>query len=273
MCEPPQQEERIEATAIEAARKAGEILAARAGDPPAVDRTGRYDVKLEVDRLCEQAVVETIRRDFPDHSILAEEGGATDAPGPCRWIVDPLDGTVNYFYGLPYYCVSVACYSGAPAGSEDGLEGLGRGIVGVVYAPPTGELFVARPGRGATRNGSPIRVREVAGLSDAMLCTGYGKSAGTRRDITRAFDTLAGKVRKMRCLGAAAYDIANVACGRLSAFFETGLRTWDIAAGAIILREAGGAIEATPTRATRWNVLAAAPGLLAPLKRELHWDP
>jgi fructose-1,6-bisphosphatase/inositol monophosphatase family enzyme len=264
-------EDRIEAVAVAAARQAGSILRAHARRARKVDKAAPYDLKLEVDRLCEEAITRAIREAFCDHRVLAEEGGTAEAEGGYQWIIDPLDGTVNFFYGLPYYSVSVACYESPPPGGRPprGIHTLGRGVVGVVYAPPTGELFVGRDGRGATCNGRAIHVSDVRDLAESILCTGFGKALAVRRGAVRASALLAGKVRKMRCLGSAAYDIANVACGRLSAFFENGLRTWDIAAGAVLLMEAGGVIDATEYEPTRWNVIAAAPGIHQRLREEL----
>lgn len=260
---------RIEEVAVSAARAAGTLLREHWGGPLAVDHREQHDVKLEVDRLCEQAIVETIHRAFPDHSILAEEGGASARPGAYRWIIDPLDGTVNFFHALPYFCTSVACYR---PGADDpdqaaDLAGLGEPVVGVIYAPPTDELFVGAPGRGATRNGKPLAV-DPAPLADAVICMGFGKGdeIGNRQlDIARA---MADKVRKIRCFGAAAYDLANVAAGRLTGFYEKGLRTWDIAAGYAIVTAAGGQMEARQFAPTRWSVLAGGPGVMDDLRRQ-----
>ena len=260
-------EKRIFDVAVVAARRAGEVLLDHAGETLRVDAVTDHDVKLEVDRLCEEAITETIRDAFPDHAILAEEGGATEAAGAYRWIVDPLDGTANYFAGLPYYCTSIACFE-RPAEGEPtvGLPGLGRPVAGVVYAPPTDELFAARAGMGAWLNGRPIRAFEGDSLRETAVAVGFGKTDELGLHMLDVSARITKAVRKLRCLGAAAYDISNVACGRLSAFYERGLRTWDIAAGYVILAEAGGVLDADEFEATRWRVLAAGPGVIEAMR-------
>lgn len=263
-------EDRIAEVAVAAARAAGDILKTHASRRRRVNQTGQHDVKLEVDVLSERVILEAIRGAFPDHSILAEESGAAGSAGEYQWIIDPLDGTVNYFYGLPYYCTSVACFRlEKSAANEGGIESLGRPVVGVVYAPPTDDLFVGRGGRGATLNEEPIKAGDVTELSDAILCMGFGKTDVLGRHMASAAGLLADRVRKLRCLGAAAFDLSNVACGRLSGFFEKGLRTWDIAAASVILREAGGKIQAEEYEPTRWRTLAAAPGIFEELGKIL----
>jgi fructose-1,6-bisphosphatase/inositol monophosphatase family enzyme len=264
-------ENRIAVAAVTAARAAGDILRRCAGEPRKVDSAEAFDVKLEADRLCERAILEVIRTEFPEHSVLAEESGSA-AGSDYEWIIDPLDGTVNFYYGLPYYAVSVACYAtaGRPAPANgQGLDALGHPIVGVVYVPPTEELFVARPGGGATLNGRPIRVGEQTSLAESIVCTGYGKAVDLGERMAGSIARLVGKVRKIRCLGAAAYDYCNVAVGRLTGFFEAALRTWDVAAGAIVLAEAGGVCRAERTGPDTWRVLAAAPGVVEELREEL----
>jgi fructose-1,6-bisphosphatase/inositol monophosphatase family enzyme len=257
-------------TATKAALAAGEILKANYGKMLNVDEAKRHDVKLEVDRLCEQAIVSAIRAEFPDHAILAEEGGARAGEAPYRWIIDPLDGTVNFFYGLPYFCTSVACYEtegnfALPA--ETGS--LGKPLVGVVYAPATDELFAAETGKGATMNGEPIHASGVSDLKEAIVATGFGSTEENIRRMLSVSGGLVNKVRKLRCLGAAAYDLANVAAGRLTGYYERGIRSWDIAAGNVLIKEAGGMLRATQIAPETWDVTAAGAGIFAPLEAEL----
>lgn len=266
---------RIIETALEAARRAGEVQKRLWGTILAVDQATRNDVKLEADRLCERAIVETIRRDWPTHAILTEEAGALGGDGDCWWLIDPLDGTVNFFYGLPYFCTSVACYrrpSGQPDTFPRSLESLGEPLVGVVYAPPTYELFVAEAGKGATLNGRPIRPSTVTALEEAIIGTGFGARQGAVEHFVNQIGRLAPRVRKVRALGSAAYDLCNVACGRLTGFYEQRLRTWDIAAAAVILREAGAVLDAfSPSEAER-NTLATAPGIYEELRSLVRSD-
>ncbi|MFW6061710.1 MAG: inositol monophosphatase family protein [Planctomycetota bacterium] len=257
-----------------AAVAAGEILKSHAGRHLRVDETHHHDLKLEVDRLCEQAVVESIRSRFPQHGILAEERGGSPDDSEYYWIIDPLDGTVNYFHGLPYYCCSVACYR-PPAPAERNtplprdVSTLGRPVAAVVFAPATDELFCARAGGGATRNGHRIQASEATSLDESMICMGFGKTTARGRLLVENLYRLAEKVRKLRCMGAAAYDICNVAAGRLTGFVEKGLRSWDIAAGRLILEEAGGRFTAEEYAEGIWSVLATAPGIHDALAAEL----
>ncbi|MBM4040224.1 MAG: inositol monophosphatase [Planctomycetes bacterium] len=290
-------------TALTAARAAGEIQKRLWGTLLNVDQATRNDVKLEADRLCEQAIIETIRRDWPGHAIFTEEAGALGGDGDCWWLIDPLDGTVSFFYGLPYFCTSVACYrrpippsppegsntfgrvSGVVAepGQRDGtlpnvlersggrgfprgLESLGEPLVGVVYAPPTDELFVAEAGKGATLNGRLIRPSTVTTLAEAIIGTGFGARPGAVEHFVMQVGRLSPRVRKVRAMGSAAYDLCNVACGRFTGFYEQRLRSWDIAAAAVVLREAGAILDAIETSEAEWNTLAAAPGIYEELR-------
>lgn len=263
-------------TALAAARNAGEIQRRLWGTILNVDQATRNDVKLEADRLCEQAIVETIRRDWPHHAILTEEAGAIGGEGDCWWLIDPLDGTVNFFYGLPYFCTSLACYRRPAKRSLSfprGLEALGEPLVGVVYAPPTDELFVAEAGKGATLNGKPIRPSTITSLAEAIIGTGFGARPGAVEHFVQQVARLSPRVRKVRAMGSAAYDLCNVACGRLTGFYEQRLRSWDIAAAAIILREAGAVLDAIETSEAEWNTLAAAPGIYEELRNLVRGKP
>jgi len=264
----------IRKTAVEAAQKAGAIQMKHYETLLNVDLHERHDLKLEVDRLCEAAIVQTIHQQFADHSILAEEGGKQDSSSLYYWIIDPLDGTVNYFYGLPYFCTSIACYRKPELSKMNtpyprDLAGIGEPLVGVVYAPRLDEMYVAQPGGGAFMNDKPIKTANIQSLSQAMVCFGFNKADlfGTEM-ITRA-QNISTKVRKVRCLGSAACDICQVACGRLSAFFERGLRIWDIAAAAIILGEAGGYISFSELSPNVWDIVGCAPKIADELQAEL----
>jgi fructose-1,6-bisphosphatase/inositol monophosphatase family enzyme len=262
------QEDLIAEVAEKAALEAGEILRSHSNRQLKVDESFGHDFKLEVDMFSEKAILGVISGAFPEHAILAEESGTAGRGGDYQWIVDPLDGTVNYYYGLPYYCVSIACFalpeSEPPAART--VESLGRPVAGVVYAPPANDLFVGRGGKGATLNGRRIRAGAVKDLKDAVLSMGFGKTDELGMHMANASVLFADKVKKLRCLGAAAYDISNVACGRLSGFFEKGLRTWDIAGAYIILKEAGGILDAEEFEPTRWRTLASAPGIHGQMK-------
>jgi fructose-1,6-bisphosphatase/inositol monophosphatase family enzyme len=260
----------IREVAVRAARAAGAVQREHCETRLEVDAAPGHDLKLAVDRLCEEAVVETIRAAFPDHAILAEEGGARPGTGDCTWIIDPLDGTVNYFHGIPYFATCVACYRKTPGSKGTPGENrvfpreadsLGEPLVGVVYVPPVDELYLGVAGEGATRNGEPVTVSDAAALREVMIATGFGSTDENIRHMQGIGRALVSEVRKIRCLGAAAFDMANVAAGRLTAYYERGIRSWDFAAPNVVLREAGATVEAVEYAPDTWEVLAAAPGV------------
>jgi len=256
--------DRVLETAISAARRAGAIQMHHFRNEKVRCRRLLHDVKLETDRKCEQVIMTAIREQFREHAILSEESGALAGTGGYTWVIDPLDGTVNFWHGLPFFCVSIACYAdpGRPAG-EGGRpeEPLGAPIAGVVFLPFSQELFVGVPGRGAFLNGRPISASRSGHLADAVVTVSFGKTPETMRCTTRRLDALLPQVRKARCLGAAAAELAYVAAGFLGGLVYDGLKLWDFAAGRIILEAAGGFLEATETEPDQWRVIAGAPGL------------
>jgi myo-inositol-1(or 4)-monophosphatase len=222
--------------AVKAARRAGAIInrAARDVDVLPVVRKRHADFVTEVDKAAEQAIIETLRRAYPEHAILAEESGAsagTAAGSEYTWIVDPLDGTTNFIHGVPQYCVSV------------GVQHKGVLAHGVVYDPTNNELFTASRGRGAYLNERRIRVSRRALMADALIGTGF-----PFRDLEGIDEYLAmmravmPRAAGIRRAGAAALDLAYVAAGRFDAFWEIGLSPWDMAAGALLVLEAGGLV-------------------------------
>lgn len=215
--------------AVEAARAAGTILrtAYERGNVSA-EHKGTVDLVTETDRAAEAAVRAVLGRHTPDVPILGEEGGgAWDAP--TRWVVDPLDGTTNFVHGFPWFCVSI------------GLEVDGAGEVGVVYDPLRDDLFAARRGRGATCNGASIRVSTVADLGQALIATGFAYDRQQRADYYLArVKVVMERAQGIRRAGAAALDLARVAAGQLDAYWEFGLQPWDVAAGRLLVEEAGG---------------------------------
>jgi myo-inositol-1(or 4)-monophosphatase len=190
---------------------------------------GVIDIVTDVDLESEKEVCDTILSAFPTHSILGEEGGARVGADPrYRWIVDPLDGTTNYAHGFPFFCVSI------------GLEIERRLVLGVAYAPSLDELFVGEVGRGATVNDRPIKVSAIADLEQALLATGFPYD---RADFARAlhsFEVISLRSQAVRRAGSAVLDLCYVACGRLDGYWEHVVRPWDVAAGALIVQEAGG---------------------------------
>lgn len=216
--------------AVAAAMAAGEILRSNFGREQAVRYKGEVDVVTEVDEQAERKIGGMLRDAFPDYGMLAEEGGASPGASEHRWIVDPLDGTVNYAHGLPVFCVSIA------------LERSGEVVLGVVHDPIRGETFVAERGGGATLNGRPIRVSATDELIRALVVTGLPYDREEMPAAIELFTRFAHLTQGMRGLGSAALDVCYVAAGRLDGYYERGVRPWDVAAGALILEEAGGRV-------------------------------
>jgi myo-inositol-1(or 4)-monophosphatase len=192
-------------------------------------KSTRRDLVTAADRAAEAAVLGVLRRAFPDDVIVAEESAAETAPGRRTWIVDPLDGTVNYAHGMPLFCVSV------------GLVVDGSPRVGALVAPALGESYEGERGAGARLNGVPIRVSATPELADAVLATGFAYDVDRIPDPNfDNFERVVRSARGIRRLGSAALDLAWVACGRLDGFWELHLHPWDVAAAAVLLQEAGG---------------------------------
>jgi myo-inositol-1(or 4)-monophosphatase len=219
--------------AIQVARDAGNLLVQRLGSAQ-ISNKGDIDLVTEADIAAEELIIERIRSHYPLHGILAEESGEAVQQGPSRsewkWIVDPLDGTTNYAHGYPCFCVSIA------------VEHAGALEIGVVYDPMRDEMFAAERGQGATLNERRIRVSSVEELNRAMMCTGFPYDVRTRPDFARDFANFTLHAQAVRRDGSAALDLAYIACGRFDGFWEDGLNPWDIAAGAILISEAGGRI-------------------------------
>jgi len=240
------------ATAIEAVIRAGDVQLSRLGGDMRIEKKGTIDLVTETDREIEREFRTLIARRFPDHVVLGEEYSSDaerDAVPEFCWLFDPIDGTTNFAHGLPIFCSSVA------------LEIEGRAAVAAVYDPNRRELFTAERGGGARLNGVPLRVSSAPVLIDALLCTGFPYSVQQKPDeLVGLFAHFLGISRAVRRLGSAAIDLCYVAAGRLDGFWEMHLGPWDIAAGALLVEEAGGRVTATdgtPFSARRGNVLAS----------------
>jgi len=219
--------------AVRAARRAGSVInrAALEGGGFEVRAKQRNDFVTKVDHAAEAAIIETVRKAYPDHAVLAEESGAPPGQAEYQWIIDPLDGTTNFIHGFPQYCVSIA------------IRHRGALAHGVIYDPTKNELFTASKGRGAFLNDRRIRVSKCARLGDALVGTGFPFREVERIELyTRQLKTMMQTAAGVRRAGAAALDLAYVACGRLDAFWEMGLSAWDMAAGALMILEAGGLV-------------------------------
>ena len=220
--------------AIQMAQDAGRVLADRLGRALQITHKGTIDLVTEADLAAERLIVERVQTHFPRHSVLAEEMGASEgeAGGAThwKWIIDPLDGTTNYAHGYPCFCVSIA------------LERDGEVVLGVVHDPTRDETFAAERGEGATLNGRRIRVSETSELNRSLLCTGFPYDVRERSDFIRHFQRFIMQAQAVRRDGSAALDLAYVAAGRFDGFFEEGLRPWDVAAGVLLVEEAGGRV-------------------------------
>src|SRR5712671_4029924 len=227
--------------AVRAARRAGSIINRASLDSGGLQVRSKQanDFVTEVDRAAEAAIIDAVRKAYPEHAILGEESGALGPKsGPesgaesgkaeYRWIIDPLDGTTNFIHGFPQYCVSI------------GVEHRGALAHAVIYDPTKNELFTASKGRGAFLNDRRIRVSKCLKLDDALVGTGFPFKELGRLDLyMKQLRTFMSKSSGVRRAGAAALDLAYVACGRLDAFWELGLAPWDMAAGALLIQEAG----------------------------------
>lgn len=263
----------LEQVACDVARAAGRLVV---DDRPAelgtTSKSTRTDVVTEMDQRSQELLLERLAALRPDDAVLGEEEGGRGGTSGVTWVVDPIDGTINYLYGMAEYAVSVAAVVGDPA-----VPGAWRTVAAAVVNPPTGELFHAHLGGGArltTPTGTRVvHANPVSDLGLSLVGTGFGYDAGVRERQARALVELLPRVRDVRRHGSAALDLCSVACGRLDGYYETGLNAWDRAGGELVATEAGalvgGPVDGVSTRDLTW---AAAPGIadeLAALVREL----
>jgi myo-inositol-1(or 4)-monophosphatase len=222
--------------AKEAAQTAGELLRGHFSKPLTVNATTAHDIKLEVDVLAQDLIAKILLERFPEHALYGEEGIVGDQASDHQWVVDPLDGTVNFFYGIPHFCVSIA------------LRFRGEVIVGVIYDPIRNELWSGEKGQLPLLNGNPFRVSPRATLAEAVISIGLAKTSATIDAGLPLLEQMVHRVRKCRMLGSAALDLAYVACGRLDAYIEQGISLWDVAAGWLLVESAGGKVQMKPRR-------------------------
>jgi myo-inositol-1(or 4)-monophosphatase len=242
--------------AVRAARAAGDLLLDRSSRPATgvEHKSSATDPVSDADRDAEALIRTLLHSERPDDALLGEEGGASAGETALRWVVDPLDGTVNYLYRFPAWSVSIAC--------EDGDGGL----VAVVLDPGREELFSAIRGQGATCNGQPLQVRSGSELKTSLVGTGFGYKADQRARQADVAARLLAQVRDIRRAGSAALDLAWVAAGRLDGFYEHGLNPWDRAAGELLVREAGGRVADLPAADGLPAGIVAAGGAFSPLE-------
>jgi myo-inositol-1(or 4)-monophosphatase len=218
-------------TAIDAAVAGGKVLQSYYNKNIAVDFKSEIDPVTDADRASQEAIFKRIKKSFPGHAVLGEEGKQQDESSEYRWIVDPLDGTVNFIHNLPLFSVSVA------------LMHNGEVVAGVVHAPLMRETFVAQKGAGAYCNGKRIAVSDKSTLLKSLVVTGFAYTVHSKPGtVMERFARVVGKAQGVRRFGSAAIDLSYVAAGRFEAFWEEGLGAWDVAAGALIVQEAGGLV-------------------------------
>jgi len=249
--------------AVKAARLAGGVILRSLGNlsKDDIDIKQASDFVTRVDKDSEEVIIKTIKERFPHHLFLAEESIKESAGEEYRWIIDPLDGTTNYIHGYPMFAVSIA------------LEYKGEIILGVVFDPLRDELFTAERGKGAFLNGHPIKVSPVCELKNSLITTGFPFRKKEFIDIyLRLFKNLFHKVSDLRRTGSAALDLAHLASGRCDGFFEIGLSAWDIAAGSLLIKEAGGIVTdfggGTDYLSTG-NIIAASPAIHKGILKEV----
>ncbi|MDQ1813416.1 inositol monophosphatase family protein [Massilia sp. CCM 9210] len=222
-------------TAIKAARRAATVIQRASFDIDRISVTEKQhnDFVTDVDQAAEQAIIETLLKAYPDHAILAEESGASanlNDESEFAWIIDPIDGTTNFMHGYPNYCVSIALAQ--------------RGIVtqAVIYDPVRNDLYTASKGAGAYLNDKRIRVTKHDRLANTLLCSGHGAGPRALAEYMKMYGVVAERCQAVRSAGSAALELANVAAGRSDGFYEKGLKAWDIAAGSLLVTEAGGIV-------------------------------
>ena len=217
-----------------AARAAGKLLRANFPQRQRVNVVAAHDIKLEIDVQAQELISNLLLEEFPAHALYGEEGIVGDQSSDHQWIVDPLDGTVNYFYGIPHFCTSIA------------LRLRGEIIAGVIYDPIRNEMWAGQKGDVSKLNGSRIHVSDRTELAETVISIGLAKTGETINTNFPLLQQMIHRVRKCRVLGSAALDMAYVACGRFDAYIETGISLWDIAAGWLLVENAGGTVDLRP---------------------------
>jgi myo-inositol-1(or 4)-monophosphatase len=241
--------------ATQAARKAGDLLRTHFHQPRHVNAKEKHDVKLEIDVQSQELITHTLLKNFPSHALYGEEGIVGDQTSEFQWVVDPLDGTVNYFYGIPHFCISVA------------LRCQGEIIVGVIYDPMRDEIWTVQKGGEPKLNGRVCRVSERTELRDAIVTVGLSKTDATIESGMPLLQSMVRKARKCRLMGSAALEMAYLACGRIDVYIEHGISLWDIAAGWILVESAGGVVEMTlrTDMKDKYNIVASSGNIALPL--------
>jgi len=240
------------AVAVNAARAAGKLMLANWNRPKRVNVAEAHDIKLELDVRCQKLIQKTLRDAFPQIPLLGEEGNSGDVNAEYRWVVDPIDGTVNYFVGMPHAAVSIALQ----ARSSKSKVQSHQTVLGVIYSPFTDELWSATRGGQTKLNGQFVHVSDRAKLEDAVIAMGFSKSQGNLQKSLPHVIRLARHARKIRIMGSAALELAYVASGRLDAYIERTINLWDIAAGGLMVECAGGEFYTRPAPGGKFRMCA-----------------
>ena len=249
------------AVSINAARAAGKVMHANWHQPKRVNSAEAHDIKLELDVQCQALIEKILAKAFPQIPVLGEEGSTGDTAAEYRWVIDPIDGTVNYFFGMPHACVSIALQrwgetSSSPklkigTGKKSGRDGVSphrefESVVGVIYDPFTDELWATTKGQPTRLNGKIVRVSQRSKLSDCVIALGFSKSQDNLEKSLPHLSRLARRVKKIRIMGSAALELVYVASGRLDAYIERTINLWDVAAGSLLVENAGGEFYVLP---------------------------
>ena len=245
--------------AITAAEAAGETLRHAFGRPLHVDEQFQHDIKLAADKECQKLIYDILLEHFPKTRCIGEEGDSHNPGDPhaeVEWIVDPIDGTMNLAVGIPHFCVSIGAREVATK----------KMLLGVIYDPLRRELFTAERGSGAYLNGVRLQVSSRAKLSEAVMAVGFAKSQESIDHCLKLYAVYGNQARKLRAMGSAALDLAYVAAGRLDAYIEQGVNLWDVAAGWVLVEEAGGVMEVTVKPDGGYKICAHSGKIDYPLK-------
>ena len=222
------------AAVVQAARAAGKVMHANWHKPKRVNSAEAHDIKLELDVQCQALIEKILAATFPQIPVLGEEGSTGDTNAEYRWVIDPIDGTVNYFFGLPHACVSIA------------LQHQAKSVVGVIYDPFTDELWTTTKGQPTLLNGKKVGVSQRTHLNDCVIAMGFSKSRDNLQKSLPHLIRISKQVKKVRILGSAALELAYVASGRLDAYIERTINLWDVAAGSLLVENAGGEFYTVP---------------------------
>jgi myo-inositol-1(or 4)-monophosphatase len=227
------------AAAVEAARAAGRIMRANWHKPKHVNSAEAHDIKLELDVRCQALIENILARAFPRIPVLGEEGSTGDVNAADRWVIDPIDGTVNYFFGIPHACVSIAL--------QRRKRKMYETVLGVIYDPFTDEIWTTIQGEPTRLNGKIVRVSNRSKIEESVIAMGFSKSQDNLNKSLPHLIRLSRRAKKIRILGSAALELAYVASGRLDVYIERTINLWDVAAGSLLVENAGGEFYAVPT--------------------------